>query len=165
MRLIYQKMPMKQTVYLETSVLSYLTGRPSRDLVNAARQQITREWWESCRSKFSLHVSQPVVFEASSGDPEAAAKRLAVIKKIPLLEVTLEASELAEFLVKETPLPEKADVDALHIAVACVHQLDFILTWNFRHIANAGIRSRLEELAVRKGLKLPVICTPEELLF
>jgi len=155
---------MQRTVYLETSVLSYLTGRPSRDVITAARQQITCEWWASKRSEFSLHVSQPVVFEAASGDSEAAARRLAAIETIPLLEVTIEASELAEFLIRETPFPESAEVDALHIAIACVHQLDFILTWNFRHIANASIRAKLEELAQRKGMQLPVICTPEELL-
>ena len=156
---------MKQTIYLETSVLSYLTGRPSRDLVNAARQQTTNEWWELKRNEFTLYVSQPVVLEASSGDPDAASKRLAIIKKIPIIALSPEVSELATFLVKETPFPEKADVDAMHIAIATVNQLDFILTWNFKHIANAAIRNKLEILTESKGFKLPVICTPEELLF
>lgn len=156
---------MKQTIYLETSVLSYLTGRPLRDLVTAARQQITQEWWVTKRSEFRLFISQPVLNEASDGDPEAAYKRLSILQKLPLLSITDETGRFAGFLVEETPFPEKARIDALHIAVASMHKMDYILTWNFKHIANASIRSKLEVLAQRKNLDLPVICTPEELLF
>lgn len=137
----------------------------SRDLVTAARQQLTTEWWESKKTQYRLFVSQPVVSEASDGDQKAAKKRMAVIKKLPLLEVTDEAINFAKFLVKEVPFPENAAIDALHIAIGCVHQMDFIITWNFKHIANASIRSKLEVLANSKEMKLPVITTPEELLF
>lgn len=156
---------MKPKIYIETSVISYLTSRTSRDLVTAARQQLTTEWWESKKSQYNLFVSQPVLSEASDGDELAAKKRIAVLKKLPLLEVTDESIEFAKFLVNETPFPENAAIDALHISIACDHQMDFILTWNFKHIANASIRSKLEVLANSKKLKLPVISTPEELLF
>ena len=106
-----------------------------------------------------------MVSEASDGDQQAAKKRITVLKKLPLLEVTDESVEFAKFLVSETPFPENAAIDALHISIACVHRMDFILTWNFKHIANASIRSKLEVLANSKELKLPVISTPEELLF
>jgi predicted nucleic acid-binding protein len=156
---------MRSKVYIETSVIIYLTSRTSRDLVTAARQQLTTDWWESKKSQYDLFVSQPVISEASDGDQQAAKKRIAVLKKLPLLEVTEESVEFAKFLVSETPFPENAAIDALHISIACVHRMDFILTWNFKHIANASIRSKLEVLANSKDLKLPVISTPEELLF
>jgi hypothetical protein len=155
---------MKSKIYIETSIVSYLTSRSSRDLVTAARQQLTAEWWESKKKEYALFISQAVVSEASDGDQHAAQKRLSITKKIPLLDVTEEAIELAEFLVKKTPFPEKASIDALHIAIACVHEMDFILTWNFKHIANAAIRSKLEVITHSKKRRLPIICTPEELL-
>ena len=122
---------MKPKIYIETSVISYLTSRTSRDLVTAARQQLTTDWWESQKSNYNLFISQPVVSEASDGDQQVAIKRMAVIKKLPLLEVTNESIEFAKFLVEETPFPENAAIDALHISIACVHRMDFILTWNF----------------------------------
>ena len=106
-----------------------------------------------------------MISEVSDGDRQAAKKRMAVINKLPLLEVTNESNEFAKFLVKETPFPLNAAIDALHISIACVHRMDFILTWNFKHIANASIRSKLEVLANSKEMILPVISTPEELLF
>ena len=106
-----------------------------------------------------------MISESSDGDKQAAKKRITVLKKLPLLEVTDESVEFAKFLVSETPFPENAAIDVLHISIACVHRMDFILTWNFKHIANASIRSKLEVLANSKEMKLPVISTPEELLF
>lgn len=156
---------MKKSIYLETSIISYLTGRTSRDLVTAARQQITQDWWDTKRSEFKLFIAQPVLNEASDGDPEAAKKRLTLLRNFPLLSVTNEVGKFTGFLVEETPFPEKARIDALHIAVASMHKMDYILTWNFKHIANASIRSKLEVLAHSKNIELPVICTPEELLF
>jgi hypothetical protein len=156
---------MKSKAYIETSVVSYLTSRISRDLVTAARQQLTREWWEAKSSEYSLFVSQPVVSEASEGDQKAARKRLDVIQKIPLLEITDPAVEFARFLIQKTPFPERATVDALHIAIACMHEMNYLLTWNFTHIANASIRSKLEVLAGSENMKLSVITTPEELLY
>lgn len=156
---------MKPKVYLETSVISYLTGMPSRDLITAGRQQITHQWWESRKKDFQLFVSDPVKEEASLGDPKAAEKRLSIIRKIPQLEVSAEALDFAKFLIANTPFPDKARLDALHIAVAADQRMAYILTWNFRHIANASIRSKLEVLAQSRDIELPVICTPEELLY
>lgn len=156
---------MKKSIYLETSIISYLTGRPSRDLVTAARQQLTQEWWDTRRSDFSLYIAQPVLNEAADGDPEAAKKRLSILRKLPMVSVTDEVGKFAGYLVKETPFPENARIDALHIAVASIQKMDYILTWNFKHIANASMRSKLEILAESKNINLPVICTPEELLY
>jgi hypothetical protein len=156
---------MKPKIYLETSVISYLTGQLSRDLITAGRQQITHHWWENRKNDFQLFVSDPVWEEASLGDPQAVDNRLSVLRKIPQLEVTPEALEFAKFLIANTPYPDNAKVDALHIAVAADQQMAYILTWNFKHIANASIRSKLEVLAQSRNLKLPTICTPEELLY
>jgi hypothetical protein len=156
---------MKKRLYLETTIFSYLTAKPSANLINAARQQTTILWWEKRSKDFNLFVALPVIAEASSGDPKAAAKRLSVIRRIPIIGLTPQTSEFANFLIKETPFPVNAEIDALHIAIACVNQLDFILTWNFKHIANAEVRSKLEILAESQGYRLPVISTPEEFVY
>ena len=155
---------MKQKVYIETSVISYLTARPSRDLITAAHQQLTLDWWEDRRADFDLYVSQLVMREASAGDEEAAKRRLTVIEEIPLLELNEEAVALARSLIEEGPLPEKASEDALHIAVATVHGMDFLLTWNCKHIANAQMRNLITEVCRWQGYEPPITCTPEELL-
>lgn len=154
---------MKPKVYIETTVVSYLTARRSRDLVVAAHQQITEEWWQLRRGDFELFVSQSVLAEASAGDPEAAVQRLQLLASLDLLDITGEVEELATSLVVGRVVPAKAAEDALHIATATVHGMDFLLTWNCRHIANAAIRHRLTEAALARGYILPVICTPEEL--
>jgi hypothetical protein len=150
-------------VYLETTVISYLTAAPSRDIVQAAHQQITREWWER-RKAFDLFVSQAVITEVGRGNPDAAARRLAALDNVAVLEVTEDASRLAEALIDQHALPAKAVVDALHIAVAVVMGMDYVLTWNCTHIANAAIRPRIEEACRKLGYEPPVICTPEELM-
>lgn len=154
---------MKSKVYLETTIVSYLTATPSRDIVQAAHQQITREWWER-RTRFDLFVSQVVISEAELGDGDAAKRRLAALKDIPQLDVDLAAADLAERFVESRTLPQKAAVDALHIAVAVVNGMDYVLTWNCKHIANAAIRRRIEQTCRAAGLRPPIICTPEELL-
>lgn len=151
-------------VYIETTVVSYLTARPSRDIVRQAHQQITREWWDNQRRDFELYASQAVIVEARAGDPNAAAARLDALRDVQLLEATEEAALLAQRLMDEVPLPERAAVDAAHIAVAAVHGLDYLLTWNCRHIANAVMRPDIEEICREAGFEPPVICTPEELL-
>ena len=155
---------MKPRVYLETTIASYLTGWPSRDLVTAAHQQITREWWQNRREDFDLFVSQIVLREAARGDREAAAHRLQVLEGLPSLEQTEEAIELAGELVGALPLPRRAELDALHIALAVVHGMDYLLTWNCTHIANAALRNQIEAICGARGYETPVICTPEELL-
>ena len=155
---------MKARVYIETSVVSYLTSRPSRDVVAAAHQQISLDWWERRRHDFDLVASLLVVNEARLGNPEVAARRLAILEGIPLLEVTTPAQEVAVTIVQKGLLPQTAYPDALHIATAAVHQVDYLLTWNCNHIANAEILPRIALICEPLGLTLPYICTPEELL-
>jgi hypothetical protein len=151
-----------ETVYIETSIPSYLTAKGSRDLISAAHQQITKEWWEN-RNHFELFVSEIVLNEISPGDPEAAKRRTDVISDIPLPELTDEAGDLAHRMIHLRLVPEKAPADALHIAVAATGGMDYLLTWNCRHIANAVTRPDIENLCRNMGIIPPVICTPEEL--
>lgn len=149
-------------VYLETSVISYLAAFPSRDLVVAGQQQVTRDWWER-RERFELFVSDAVVEEASRGDSAAAVRRLDILDGIPVLSATDDAYVLAKSFLAAAALPPKAAIDAVHVALAAVHGMDFLLTWNCTHIANAVIRPQLELLCWRAGHRPPVICTPLEL--
>jgi hypothetical protein len=154
---------MKRRIYVETSVISYLTARPSRTIIGAAHQQITLAWWE-LRSDYELFVSQPVWQECAAGDPVAAKRRLAALAGIPVLAVTLDMVRLAEALIEQAIIPAKAAEDALHIAISTLHHVDFLLTWNCRHIANPVIQERIAMHLEKLGLFLPIICTPEELL-
>jgi hypothetical protein len=154
---------MKPRVHLETTVISYLTALPSRDIVQAAHQQQTRDWWAH-RSRFELYASQAVVVEASRGDAAAAALRLAALAGVGLLEVNAEAEELAARLLGARVVPRKAAVDALHVAIAVVHGMHYLVTWNCAHIANAAIRGRIELECREAGFEPPAICTPEELM-
>lgn len=153
----------KPRVYVETTILSYLTALPSRDLVRAAHQQVTVEWWAS-RDHFSLFVSEAVLAEARRGDPAAAARRLQVADDLEVLAATVEAQSLASALLRSAALPKKAAIDAVHVAMAAVHGMDFLLTWNCTHIANAIMRPRIEAVCEADGFQAPVICTPEELV-
>jgi hypothetical protein len=153
-----------EKVYLETSFVSYLAARPSNDLLVAAHQEITRIWWEKRHLDFSLFISQRVVDEASLGNPEAAEKRLAYLKGVPLLENVPEAIYLAKELLSRGPFPAKAASDAVHVALATVHEIDYLLSWNCRHIANAEIKRAARFLCQALGYEMPLIITPEELL-
>jgi len=150
-------------VYIETSVLSYLTNWRSRDLVQAAHQEVTSEWWAG-RDRFELFVSDAVLAEAGRGDLTAARSRLAAAEELPALTATPEAQALAAALLRAAAMPAKAAVDAAHIAIATVHGMNFLLTWNCTHIANAVMRESIEAVCRRAGFRPPVICTPEELL-
>lgn len=154
---------MKPTVYIETTVPSYLTAWPSRDLIRAAHQQITREWWNK-RDKFDLYASRLVVEECQDGDAQAAADRLASLAGIPLLQQSPDVSALAEALMRDVPLPVKAAADSLHIATAAVHGMNYLLTWNCTHIANVVLRPQIEAVCRAAGFEAPLICTPEELV-
>ena len=153
---------MKPKVYIETTIVSYLSASPSRDIVLAAHQQLTREWWAG-RERFDLFASRPVWDEAARGDAEAAAKRLAALAGVPVLLVSEEASAFADRLLATAILPVKAATDALHIAIAVLNGMDYLLTWNCTHIANAAIRGRIEQACRAAGMQAPIICTPEEL--
>ena len=155
---------MKPRVYVETSIPSYLTARRSRDLIATANQELTQEWWETRRDDFYLVISEFVLREASAGDPIAASNRLASIVGIPELNVTDEVGELARMLIEQIPIPKKAQLDAFHIAIAAVHGIDYLLTWNCTHINNAELRPRIEAICRSQGFEPPIICTPQELL-
>lgn len=155
---------MKRRVYLETTVVSYLTARPSRSLVSAAHQQVTIDWWETRRHEFEVVVSELVLREAEAGDPVAAKRRLEALEGLPQLLLTEEALELANAFVAQGIIPAKVAEDGLHIAVATVHEVDYLLTWNCTHIANPEIQARLAAFLTRRQRFLPFICTPEELL-
>jgi predicted nucleic acid-binding protein len=155
---------MPARVYVETSIVSYLTARPSRDLVVAGHQQVTHEWWQTQRSRFHLYVSQLVIREASGGDPRVADARLRTLDGIALLAIRPEAVALSRALVERGPVPPKATADALHIAVAAAHGIEYLLKWNCKHIANAEMRPQIEGICRAHGLEPPVLCTPEELM-
>ena len=155
---------MPDRVYIETTFVSYLTAWPSRDAVMAGHQQSTHEWWNQHRVSYQLCISQLVIKEAGAGDSEAAQERLEVLKDMTLLSTTAEALNLAKELLKEGALPAKAADDAIHIAVAAMNGIPYLLTWNCRHLANATMRPLIEAVCAAKGLKAPIICTPEELM-
>jgi len=154
---------MRPKVYLETTIVSYLSAWPSRDLIKAAHQQITQEWWGT-RARFDLYVSPLVHREASAGDPGAAKLRLDALAGIPMLTAGPEASALAEKLVTQGSLPPKAAADALHIAIAVANGIDYLLTWNCTHIANAATRHQIEAICRQNRYEPVVLCTPEELM-
>ena len=155
---------MKPRLYLETTIPSYLTARPSRDLIIAGHQQITREWWEKRQGDFQVYISQLVLDEAGAGDPGAARERLKILQPLPLLDITPEVAELASGILASGKIPRKAASDAAHIAIAAVHGMDFLVTWNCVHIANAVIAKALASICREHACECPVICTPEELL-
>jgi hypothetical protein len=154
---------MKRHLYLETTIPSYLTSRPSRDLIVAGHQQMTKDWREMRRHAFEVYISQLVVDEAGAGDAAAARERLKVIEGLPLLDITPDVAELASGILAARIIPHKAATDAAHIAVAAVHGMDFLVTWNCVHIANAAISKALIVLCRKHAWECPVICTPEEL--
>jgi hypothetical protein len=151
-------------IYIESTIPSYVVARPARDLLQAARQQLTCDWWHSKRGRYDLFASQIVLDEIASGDAEMARQRLALVAQINLLELTDDAKTLTMDILRSGVLPSEADRDAAHIALATVHEMDILLSWNCRHIANAAIQPALRKLADAAGFTLPVICTPEELL-
>jgi predicted nucleic acid-binding protein len=155
---------MKASVYIETTIPSYLTAWRSPELVMAANQEATRDWWENARVHYDIFISEIVYQETSAGDPKAAERRLSVIKGLPELDISLDAEQLAAKLIKETVIPENAKTDALHIAIAAVHGIDYLLTWNCKHIANATIRPKIESVCREAGYEPPIICTPLELM-
>ena len=155
---------MKPSLYLETTIPSYLTSRPSRDLIVAGHQQITKDWWEQRRTRFDIYISQLVVDEAKAGHPGAARDRMKAIKDLPLLDITPEVETLASGLLASGIIPRRAATDAAHIAIAAAHGMDFLMTWNCVHIANAAIAKAVASTCARHGLECPVICTPEELM-
>jgi hypothetical protein len=153
-----------KTVYIETSIVSYLTSRPGRDIRVAAWQEITTQWWEQERSRYELFTSELVVAEAGGGDEEAAERRLDRLKSIPELRIDDRIRQFAARLIADGGVPHEAQADALHIAMASVHELDYLLTWNCRHIDNAATKPVIRSICAIVGYPCPEICTPLELL-
>jgi hypothetical protein len=154
----------KPTVYLETSIIGYLAMRISRDLRVAANQQVTRDWWDNFRDNYEVLISRTVVEECSQGDSTAAAERQVYLSNLPVLELSGEVKVLADALLANVPLPAKATLDAFHISVAAVNGIEYLLTWNCKHIANPAFRPRIERVCREGGYEPPVICTPPELM-
>ncbi|MBW3598932.1 MAG: type II toxin-antitoxin system VapC family toxin [Planctomycetes bacterium] len=155
---------MASSVYLETTIPSYLTAWRSPELSMAAKQQTTRQWWDERREHFDLYISDAVLLEASGGDPDAAKRRLEVLDAIPVLNPLPEADGIALALVQRLALPHRALTDAAHIALCVVHSIDYLLTWNCTHIANAAYQPIIRDVCDDFGFAMPVICTPDQLM-
>ena len=154
---------MRPKVYIETTIVSYLTGRPSSEIVALGHQQVTREWWENDRAGFDLYTSEVVIAESERGDAGAARARLEALASLSRLSATAESEAMVPILLRETRLPVEALLDMAHISIATVHGMQYLLTWNCRHIANARTVRIVERVARRLGFEPPVLCTPEEL--
>ena len=154
---------LKAKVYLETTIVSYLVATPSADLIQAAHQLATWNWW-ACRNRFEIFASRAVITEAGRGNREAAARRMEALQGIPNLQFGRDVATLAKRLMQSGTLPPKARLDAAHVAVAAVNGMDYLLTWNLRHLANAALRGKIEGVCRDAGTVPPIICTPEELM-
>ena len=155
---------MAASAYLETTIPSYLTAWRSPDLSMAAKQQATRQWWDERRTLFDLFISDAVLLEASGGDPEAARRRLEALDGIPVLSVKPESDEIAIMLIDRLTLPDRAITDAAHIAICIAHGIDYLMTWNCTHIANATFQPIINDVCDLLGYSMPIICTPDQLM-
>ena len=151
-------------LYVETTIVSYLTSRPSRESRSRVHQELTHEWWNRRRSRFDLYISEVVLAEASRGNEEAARARLAVLDSLPVLAVTDAARHVASAILRSTVLTAKSAADALHIGVATVNAMDVLLSWNCTHLANAIVFRRVSAICREMGYDPPIICTPEEVM-
>jgi hypothetical protein len=151
-------------IYIESTIPSYVVARPARHLLQAARQQLTKDWWDFKRAQHELFISQVVLDEITSGEADMARRRLMLVRGIPLLEAHASANALGREILRSGLLPASADGDAAHIALATVHEMDILLTWNCRHIANVAIQQRLRRLVEQSGCTLPSLATPEEFM-
>jgi len=155
---------MKSTLYVETSIISYLTARPSRDPIVSARQQLTQVWWEQYRNEFELFISGYVIQEARIGDSVAAQRRLDALQDISVLPSTNEVEKLALEIRNYGTLPEKATLDSLHIAMAISHRIEYLLTWNLKHLANPVLQRKIYTFLSENNHPICTIATPNELL-
>jgi hypothetical protein len=152
------------TVYVETTIIGHIAGRVHPDPIVAGRQQVTRDWWRDHAPAYNLFISQLVIEECSEGNPSAAAERLEVVKDLDLLQLTDDVDDLTDALIAERAVPASEPRDAFHIAIAAVNGVDYLLTWNYKHIANATLRGRIEQVCRDAGFEPPIICTPDELV-
>jgi predicted nucleic acid-binding protein len=154
----------KSSIYLETTILSYLAARPSRDIIIQAHQQITWDWWESQKDNYDLYISEMVIQEIMDGDSEAVKKRQLFAENIPVLKISAGIRDLASDLIKFLRLPQRAEPDAIHLAFAINYEINFLLTWNCAHLANGLVINKLKNFEIKTASSIPVIVTPEELL-
>ena len=155
---------MRRSAYLETTVIGYLALRSSRDVRVAANQLSTREWWDDHRPEFDIFISQFVIDECEQGDSSAASERRIYLNDIPVLDMNDNVEALADEIANELQIPPKARIDAFHISMAAVHGIQFLLTWNCKHIANPENRPKIERACRDRGIEPPLICTPFDLL-
>ncbi len=155
---------MQSSVYIETTVISYLASRPSRDLIVAGHQQITQDWWTSIVPKLDCYVSPYVIQEVGRGDAGRAQERLNAIKTFPVLELNDDVKKVAKIYFEKLSIPEKAEADAFHLALASWHNMDYLVSWNCSHIASAVIIKMVQEINKELEIPTPVICTLEELM-
>lgn len=154
---------MRAKVYVESSVISYLASLPSHNLIVAARQAVTADWWGERRDRYDIFISALVEEEIAKGDPDAAGKRLAIVEEIPAIDVSDRAKVLAKDLVAKRAVPTSSEEDALHIAIAAAAGMDYLLTWNFKHINNAETKADIASVIENHGFACPILCSPEEL--
>jgi len=154
----------KPTVYIETTIVSYLTAWPSRDVVLAGQQQVTRDWWSLHSNDFALVCSDLVYREASAGDEKAVVERVRVLDTLVRLQIDARSAGLAAEIIAKAMLPARGQPDALHVAIAATNGIQYLLTWNCRHLANAVLRPRIEDVCRLNGFEPPIICTPLELM-
>jgi hypothetical protein len=152
-----------KSVYLETSIISYLTALPTNNLIASAYQKISKKWWKESLFKYNPYISQAVIDEIRKGDEKAAQRRLSAVENIELADISMETYQLSTKYFEILDIPEKARLDTLHIACAVLNEIDYILSWNFKHIANVRTREKISTFNAIRGLKNPMICTPEEL--
>ena len=151
-------------LYLETTIPSYLTARRSPLARIAADQQTTQDWWDFRRQEYEMFVSEAVLDEAADGDSDFAAHRLGMLTGLPRLQTTPEADALVELLLRSDIIPAKAATDAVHLALSAAHRMDYLLTWNCKHIHNLKLERRIEAACEVFGFTCPIICTPAELM-
>ncbi len=155
---------MVTTVYIESTIISYLAAKPSRDLIVAAHQQITNEWWDTIKQQVECYISPFVIQEISAGDQEVAKRSLDLIEDLSILEVNKEIQNLAQKYFAALDIPEKSRLDAFHLALSVWHEIDYLLSLNCKHIVSGRIKKMLDNVNVELDLKIPVLCTPEELM-
>ncbi len=154
----------KPRAFIETTIVSYLTAFPSKDSDIARDQQITHDWWATCGDRFELVTSPFVLSEARVGDPAMARLRLDILATITVVDLTAAAYELADELIRSGALPEKARIDALHVAAAATNRVDYLVTWNCKHLANEALQKKIDECCRAAGFKPALIRTPADLL-
>ena len=153
----------KPTLYMETTIPSYLLAEPSHDVLVLARQEITRMWWKRDNARYAIFVSEVVIREAGKGNRKEAEKRSEFLQQFPSLVATPETQRLTELYIEKGVVPIGNAEDAAHLALASVHQIEFLCTWNFKHLANVLALRRFRQVNEKRGLFVPQVCTPEEL--